>query len=71
MLETIKFAKAQDDAMLRLLAMRVVSSLVRTELAVLHEQDRAAVDELLAELESDRGELAKKARESTRNKTAS
>ena len=58
--EAIKFAKAQDDPELRLLAMRVVSSLIRTELAILHEQDQAHVDELVAEVEVLRSELAEK-----------
>ena len=59
-LEAIKFAKAQEDPELRLLAMRVVSSLIRTELAILHEQDQAHVDELVAEVEAMRSELAEK-----------
>jgi plasmid stabilization system protein ParE len=67
-LEAIKFAKAQDDPELRLLAMRVASSIMRTELAVLHDVDQAAVDELVTEVESGRSELAKKARESAKDK---
>jgi hypothetical protein len=61
--EAIKFAKAQEDPELRLLAMRVVGYLIRTELAIQHEQDQAAVDALFMELEGLRDELAKKARE--------
>jgi len=41
----VNFAEAQDDLALRLLAMLVVSSLIRTELAILREQDQAHVDE--------------------------
>lgn len=58
--EAVKFAKPQEEPELRLLAMRVVSSLIRTELAILHEQDRAHVDELVKELEAMRSELAEK-----------
>ena len=36
-LETIKFAKAQEDPELRLLAMRLASSIMRRELAGLHD----------------------------------
>ena len=58
--EAIKFAKAQEDPELRLLAMRVVGYLIRTELAIQHEQDQAAVDDLFIELEAARDELEKK-----------
>ena len=68
-LEAVAYAKTQDDPKIRLLAMRVVSSIVRTELAILHEQDLAAVDELVAEVEGDRDDLAKKAGEGTRKET--
>jgi hypothetical protein len=68
--DAIKFARAQKDPELRLLATRVVSSLIRTELAILHEQDAAAVDELVAELEADRDELETKIKASTENKTS-
>jgi hypothetical protein len=44
--EAIKFAKAQEDLELRLLAIRVVGYLIRTELTIQHEQDQAAVDSL-------------------------
>jgi hypothetical protein len=67
--EAIKFAKAQEDPELRLLAMRVVGYLIRTELAIQHEQDQAAVDELYNELEAARDELAQKVRTSGRHKT--
>ena len=60
--EAIKFAKAQEDPELRLLAMRIVGYLIRTELAIQHEQDQAAVDDLFIELEALRDELAKKVR---------
>jgi hypothetical protein len=60
--EAVKFAKAQEDPIVRLLAMRVVSSLIRTELAILHEQDQAYVDELVAEVEANRRELETKIR---------
>jgi len=66
--EAIKFAKAQEDPELRLLAMRVVGYLIRTELAIQHEQDQAAIDELYNELEAARRELAQKARASGRDK---
>ena len=67
--EAIKFAKAQEDPELRLLAMRVVGYLIRTELAIQHEQDQAAVDELYNKLEAVRDELAQKVRTSGRHKT--
>lgn len=66
--EAIKFAKAQEDPMLRLLAMRVVGYLIRTELAIQHEQDQAAVDELFMELEAARDELAKKVKAGSHGK---
>ncbi len=68
--DAVAFAKAEADPELRLLAMRVASSVMRTELAVLHEQDQAAVDEYLEETENDRDELAKRAQESARKKAA-
>jgi len=64
--EAIKFAKAQEDPELRLLAMRVVGYLIRVELAIQHEQDQAAVDDLFIELEAARDELAKKAKAGSR-----
>jgi hypothetical protein len=67
--EAIKFAKAQEDPELRLLAMRVVGYLIRTELAIQHEQDQAAIDELYNDLEAARRELAQKVRTSGRDKT--
>jgi predicted DNA-binding protein (UPF0251 family) len=66
--EAIKFAKAQEDPELRLAAMRVVGYLIRTELAIQHEQDQAAVDELYNGLEAARRELAEKVRASRRDK---
>jgi hypothetical protein len=57
--EAIKYAKAQDEPMLRLLAMRVATALMRVELAVLNSQDKAHVDELVEELENARDELAR------------
>ena len=66
--EAIKFAKAQEDPELRLLAMRVVGYLIRTELAIQHEQDRAAVDDLFMELEAARDELAKKVKAGSHGK---
>jgi hypothetical protein len=53
-------SKAQEDPELRLLAMRIVGYLIRTELAIQHEQDQAAVDELHNDLEAARHELAEK-----------
>lgn len=53
----LKYAKTQDRPELRLLAMRVVTALMRVELAILHEQDAAHVDELVDDLEARRGEL--------------
>jgi hypothetical protein len=67
--EAIKFAKAQEDPDLRLLAMRVVGYLIRVELAIQHEQDQAAIDELYNDLEAARRELAEKVRASGRDKT--
>jgi len=67
--EAIAYAKSQEDPELRLLAMRLATALMRTELAILHEQDAAAVDELLEELEVRRRELATRAKERNR-KTA-
>jgi hypothetical protein len=55
--EALKYAKTQDKPLLRLLAMRVVTALMRVELAILHEQDAAHVDELVEDLEARRGEL--------------
>ena len=66
--EAIKFAKAQEEPELRLLAMRVVGYLIRTELAIQHEQDRAAVDDLFIELEAARDELAKKVKAGSHGK---
>jgi hypothetical protein len=67
--EAIKFAKAQEDPELRLLAMRVVGFLIRTELAIQHEQDQAAIDELYNDLKAARDELAEKVRASGPDKT--
>lgn len=69
--EAIKFAKAQEDPELRLLAMRVVGYLIRTELAIQHEQDQAAVDDLFIELEAARDELAKKVKARDQGNSAS
>jgi hypothetical protein len=66
--DAVAYAKVQDDPELRLLAMRVASNVMRTELAILHDQDQAAVDEFLEATEDDRDELAKKTQESTRKK---
>ena len=66
--EAIKFAKAQEEPELRLLAMRVVGYLIRTELAIQHEQDQAAVDDLFIELEAARDELAKKVKAGSHGK---
>jgi hypothetical protein len=38
--------KPQEDPELRLLAIRVVGYLIRTELSIRHKQDQAAVDPL-------------------------
>jgi len=66
--EAIKFAKAQEEPELRLVAMRVVGYLIRIELAIQHEQDRAAVDDLFIELEAARDELAKKVKAGSHGK---
>jgi hypothetical protein len=59
--EAIVYAKTQSDPELRLLSMRVVTALMRTELAILREQDAAEVDELFRELEERRREYVEKA----------
>ena len=69
--EAIKFAKAQEDPELRLLAMRVVGYLIRTELAIEHEQDQAAAEDLFIQLVALRDELAKKVRSRDQAKSAS
>jgi hypothetical protein len=69
--EAIKFAKAQEDPELRLLAMRIVGYLIRVELAIQHEQDQAAADDLFIQLEALRDELAKKVRSRAQAKSAS
>jgi hypothetical protein len=69
--EAIKFAKAQEDPDLRLLAMRIVGYLIRVELAIEHEQDQAAADDLFIQLEGLRDELAKKVRSRAETKSAS
>jgi len=69
--EAIKFAKAQEDPELRLLAMRVVGYLIRVELAIEHEQDQAAADDLFIQLEALRDELAKKVQSRAQTKSAS
>jgi DNA-binding MarR family transcriptional regulator len=63
--EYIKYAKAQKDPMLRLLAMRVVTAQIRAMLAILDSADRAHVDELLDDLENARDEFAKEAQTRT------
>jgi hypothetical protein len=69
--EAIKFAKAQEDPELRLLAMRIVGYLIRVELAIQHDQDVAAADDLFIQLEALRDELAKKVHERDQAKPAS
>ena len=69
--EAIKFAKAQEDPGLRLLAMRIVGYLIRVELAIQHEQDQAAADDLFIQLEALRDELAKKVQSRDQAKSAS
>ena len=69
--EAIKFAKDQEDPELRLLAMRIVGYLIRVELAVQHEQDHAAADDLFIELEALRDELKKKVQSGAQAKSAS
>jgi hypothetical protein len=63
--EAVAYSKTEDaakEAEARLLALRVVNSLMRTELAVLKHQDDAFVDDLLKELKGDTDELEKEAR---------
>jgi hypothetical protein len=67
--EAIRFAKAQKGPQLRMLAMRVVGYLIRTELAIQHEQDQAAVDEMFNDLEAARRELADKTKASRQDQT--
>jgi hypothetical protein len=67
--EAIRFAKAQKGPQLRMLAMRVVGYLIRTELAIQHEQDQAAVDEMFNDLEAARRELAEKTKASRQDQT--
>jgi hypothetical protein len=69
--EAIKSAKAQEDPVIRLLAMRVATALMRVELAIVDSQDKAHVDELVEELENARDELARETqtRTSARKKT--
>jgi hypothetical protein len=69
--EAIKFAKAQEDPGLRLLAMRIVGYLIRVELAIQHEQDQAAAEDLFIQLEALRDELAKKVQSRDQAKSAS
>ena len=57
--EAIKYAKAQGDPVIRLLAMRVATALMRVELAIVNSQDKAHVDELVEDLENARDELAR------------
>jgi len=44
---------------IRLLAMRVATALMRVELAIVNSQDKAHVDELVEDLENARDELAR------------
>jgi hypothetical protein len=70
--EAIKYAKAQEEPVIRLLAMRVATALMRVELAIVDSQDKAHVDDLVEELETARDELAKETQTATsaRKKTA-
>lgn len=63
--EAVTYSKtegAATDAESRLLALRVTNGLMRTELAILKDQDDAFVDTLLEELGVDADGLAKKTR---------
>lgn len=68
--EAVAYAKTQEDQNLRLLAMCLAMTVMRAELGALHERDQASVNQLIAEVEGDRAELAKKARESERTREA-
>lgn len=62
--EAVAYSKTEDaakDAEARLLALRVANGLMRTELAILKQQDDAFVDALLEELGVDTDGLAAKA----------
>jgi hypothetical protein len=63
--EAMAYAKTQSDPELRLLAMRVVTALMRVELAILDSQDKAAVDELFRQLEERHREYVAKAKART------
>jgi hypothetical protein len=58
--EAIGFKESEEaaqNARARLRVMQVVSNLMRVHLAILHEQDAAAVDELIDELKKGQQEL--------------
>jgi hypothetical protein len=61
--EAAAYTKTEDaakDALARLLALRVATSVMRTELAILIHQDDAFVDDLLKELKQGIDEFEEK-----------
>ena len=66
--EAVSYSKTEDaakDAKARLLALRVADALMRTELAILKDQDDAFVDALLEELGQHTDGLEKETRKET------
>lgn len=71
-LRAYEFAKSEEaaaNAKARLRAMEVLGNLVRAERLILHDQDEAAVDDLVEKIEESLSGLEKKTKQSPRNTT--
>jgi len=71
-LRAYEFAKSEEaaaHAKARLRAMEVLANLVRAERLILLDQDKAAVDEIIEELEKNLGSMEKKIKQRAENNT--
>ena len=71
-LRAYEFAKSEEaaaHAKARLRAMEVLASLVRAERLIVLDQDKAAVDEIIEELEKNLGSMEKEIKQRAKNNT--
>jgi len=71
-LRAYEFAKSEEaaaHAKARLRAMEVLANLVRAERLILLDQDKAAVDEIIEELEKNLGSMEKEIKQRAENNT--
>lgn len=68
--EYSKSEEAAENAVARLLALRVLGYLVRTGLAILDSKDKNFIDDLVEQLEASRSEWATQTKTSARKETS-